>query len=120
MIALPNMSEGILPLQNLPVGFLPAKSLPYGGKLHLTIVFMQLLFPGSTIESPNTIAAGKDAALQLTRAEEASSPHAATRARDTKITTSFIGEGKPRDFPEVDTILNGALSNVAQPLNQQE
>lgn len=58
VLRLPIKSEGTLPLLNLPVGFLPMKSLPYGGKLHLTIVLILLLLPGSTIESPKTITAG--------------------------------------------------------------
>lgn len=55
---LPSMSEGTLPLLNRPVGVAPSKSRPYGGKLHLAMVSSSLLFPGSTIESPNTNTAG--------------------------------------------------------------
>ena len=51
-------SEGTLPLLNLPVGFAPLKSFPYGGKLHFIKVLIWLLFPVSTIESPNTKTAG--------------------------------------------------------------
>lgn len=57
-IDVPMKSEGIFPLLNLPVGEPPMKSLPYGRKLHFTRVVRLLLFPGSTIESPNTINAG--------------------------------------------------------------
>ncbi|WVZ25903.1 hypothetical protein V8G54_004447, partial [Vigna mungo] len=42
------------PLVNLPVETWLTKSLPYGGKLLLKAESMKLLFPGSTVESPNT------------------------------------------------------------------
>ncbi|WRX10097.1 hypothetical protein QQP08_002584 [Theobroma cacao] len=58
-LTLPIRSEGTLPLENLPVGP-PSKSLPYGGKLLLAMVLRLLLFPGSTMESPNTKTAGTD------------------------------------------------------------
>lgn len=60
---IPIKSEGILPSQNLPVGIWSTKSIPYGGKSHLTRVLITLLFPGSTMESPNTIIAGTNAEL---------------------------------------------------------
>lgn len=60
---IPIRSDGITPLENLPVGIFPLKSLPYGGKLHLIIVLMLLLLPGSAIESPNTKTAGTDSFL---------------------------------------------------------
>lgn len=54
------MSDGTKPLLNLPVGVFPeAKSRPYGKKSHLMkVAGMWLLFPESTMESPNTITAG--------------------------------------------------------------
>lgn len=60
---IPIRSDGITPLENLPVAIFPLKSLPYGGKLHLIIVLMLLLLPGSAIESPNTKTAGTDSFL---------------------------------------------------------
>ena len=43
-----------LPLLNRPVGLPPRKPAPYGRKLALITVCSRLLFPGSTVESPNT------------------------------------------------------------------
>jgi len=53
-VGIPIKSVPSFPLVNLPVGFWLTKSLPYGGKLLLKGEFMKLLFPGSTVESPNT------------------------------------------------------------------
>ncbi len=53
LAVLPKKSEG-----TLPFGCPPLKSLPYGGKLRFTIVVILLLFPVSTIESPNTKTVG--------------------------------------------------------------
>jgi len=53
-VGIPIKSVPSFPLVNLPVGTLLRKSLPYGRKLLLKAVFMKLLFPGSTVESPNT------------------------------------------------------------------
>lgn len=55
---IPMMSEEIFPSQNLPVGIPPSKSNPYGGKSHLIRVWISLLLPASTMESPNTKTAG--------------------------------------------------------------
>ena len=71
----PRKSEGIFPLENLPVAIFPTKSCPYGGKLHLIVVGSTLLFPGSTMESPNTIRAGARG-LELTTRR--SPPHSRT------------------------------------------
>ena len=52
------------PLLNLPVGVLPGKSIPQGGKLTFgASLGKKLLFPTSTVESPNTKTAGETAAV---------------------------------------------------------
>ncbi|WRX29583.1 hypothetical protein QQP08_022070 [Theobroma cacao] len=51
-------SVAILPLEKRPVGLPPRKSRPYGAKLLFRTVDIWLLFPGSTVESPNTMIAG--------------------------------------------------------------
>lgn len=53
-VGIPIKSVPSFPLVNLPVGTWLTKSLPYGGKLLLKAESMKLLFPGSTVESPNT------------------------------------------------------------------
>ncbi len=54
----PRKSEGTFPFENLPVDIPPLKSLPYGEKLHFTTDLRSLLFPVSTMESPNMMNAG--------------------------------------------------------------
>jgi hypothetical protein len=54
----PMKSEGTFPFENLPVDIPPLKFLPYGEKLHFKIDIRSLLFPVSTMESPNIMTAG--------------------------------------------------------------
>ncbi|RZS22182.1 hypothetical protein BHM03_00054925 [Ensete ventricosum] len=99
----PRISEGFFPLENLPVALPPGKSLPYGGKLHLAKVGNTLLFPGSTIESPNTSNAGTFGVVLFAvvlRARTPSSSSSSSSGSGGSMRES--GRGRLSSIPPVD------------------